>query len=287
MPARGKEDIMQLGICSYSFHRLLAAGKLDIFKFITDCRELGCTQLDPWNGHFVELKAGDVAIQEGRATHQSGSLSPAEQDYVARVRQAGDAVGLPFGSLAMDGAHIYESDPQKRAANRECAYRWIEIARRLGARQIRVDPARTDEFTPEILRIIIEGYHDLIARARRFGIEILIENHMGLSAVPDNVIRILESVDGLGFLYDTHNWKPELREEGRRRCARYASYTHIKTFEFDQTGSDPSADIESAIKQLLDAGYSGTWGIESCPRDDDEYAGARKTIALIRRVVEK
>ena len=30
---------MELAICSYSFHRALAAGKQDIFRYIADCRE--------------------------------------------------------------------------------------------------------------------------------------------------------------------------------------------------------------------------------------------------------
>ena len=53
---------MKLGICSYSFHRLLAAGRQDIFQFIKDCKRLGCTQLDPWNGHLPALRAADKAL---------------------------------------------------------------------------------------------------------------------------------------------------------------------------------------------------------------------------------
>jgi len=34
---------------------------------------------------------------------------------------------------------------------------------------------------------------------------------------------------------------------------------------------------------LLDAGYDGPWGIESVPRELDEYESVRRTIALIRR----
>ena len=52
---------MELSICSYSFHRLLAAGKQDIVRYIADCKELGCTQLDPWNGHLsIDATADDL-----------------------------------------------------------------------------------------------------------------------------------------------------------------------------------------------------------------------------------
>ena len=50
------EEIMKLSIASYSFHRTLAAGNHDMFKYITDCKELGATQLEPWNGHLTPLK---------------------------------------------------------------------------------------------------------------------------------------------------------------------------------------------------------------------------------------
>ena len=61
--------------------------------------------------------------------------------------------------------------------------------------------------------------------------------------------------------------------------------THIKTFAWDAQGNETEADIPTAIKHLLDAGYKGVWGIESCPKDGDEYGGVRKTIALINRLV--
>ena len=55
MHSRG-EVLADISICSYSFHRLLAAGKQDIFRYITDCKELGCTGLDAWNGfYFPEI----------------------------------------------------------------------------------------------------------------------------------------------------------------------------------------------------------------------------------------
>ena len=96
----------------------------------------------------------------------------------------------------------------------------------------------------------------------------------------------MENTEGLGLLYDTHNWKPELRDEGRERCAKYARAVHIKTFTWDEQGNETSgANVERAIELLQQAGYSGAWGIESVPREVDEMTGARNTIALIKRCV--
>jgi len=77
-----------------------------------------------------------------------------------------------------------------------------------------------------------------------------------------------------------------MRERGWQMCARYAAATHIKTSSFDDQGYEPSVDIPKAMHILVDAGYDGCWGIESCPRNGDEYEGVKKTIALIKRVLD-
>jgi sugar phosphate isomerase/epimerase len=280
---------MELGICSYSFHRLLAAGKQDVFRYITDCRELGCTQLNPWNAHLTALKEGDSVLRAGDNPHESHTLlvSAADEDYIEKVEEAADVSGLPWGTLAVDGAHIYEPTEDARRANRQRAYRWIDIAGKLGFEQVRIDAGGPEEMPDEAFRIIVEGYNDLIARAGPLGVQILFENHWGPSVVPANVIKLCESVEGLGLLLDTHNWKPELRDQGRRECAKYAAATHVKTFEWDAAGNEVSGTRpDEAIQILLDAGYSCVWGVESVPKDGDEYAGARRTIDLIRRYVE-
>ncbi len=271
---------MDIGICSYSFHRQLAAGKQDIFGFINACKELGCTQLDPWNAHLTVIRQADA-----QPSPDSG-VSAEENDYLARVEAAADESGLPWGTLAVDGAHIYDADEAVRAANRARAYRWLEVADRLGCEQVRIDAGGPEEMDDAAFKVIVEGYNDLIARAKDKGIEILTENHFGPSRIPANVERMMQEIKGLGFLYDTHNWKPELLEEGRQRTAKYATATHVKTFTWDAAGNETGgAKPDDAIRLLLDDGYAGAWGVESVPADGDEVEGARKTIALIRRLV--
>ena len=265
---------MEIGICSYSFHRALAAGQHDIGRFISDCKALGCTQLDPWNGHLKPL--------EGATAH----LSFKDEEYLDEIEKAADVSGLPWGTLAVDGCHIYEPGEAARAANRAKAYRWIDIAGKLGFEQIRIDAGGPEEMPDDAFRIIVDGYNDLIARAKPLGVQVIMENHFGPSKIPDNVVKICESIDGLGLLYDTHNWKDELRDEGRRKCAKFAAACHIKTFSWDAAGNETSGEKpEEAIRILLDSGYAGVWGVESVPTDGNEYAGCQKTIDLIRKHV--
>ncbi|NIA15353.1 MAG: hypothetical protein GWP08_14885 [Nitrospiraceae bacterium] len=135
----------------------------------------------------------------------------------------------------------------------------------------------------DVFETIVQGYTGLVARAGEKGIEILMENHWGPSVVPANVVRIIEAVEGLGLLFDSHNWAPGMQEEGWKTCAKYARSTHFKTFSFDEDGNEPTVDIPAVVRLLAAEGYDGCWGVESCPENGDEYGAVEKTIALIRR----
>ena len=158
---------MRFSICSYSFHRTAAAGDMDIFKYIDWNKEHGFSQLDPWMKH-MELGYEDDA-------------------YIAKVKAAGDAAGLPFGCVAVDGGHIYEPTAEKRAANRKVAKRWIDICQQLDAEQVRIDAGGREETLDQIFDIVVEGYNELVAYARARGVE-LKGLHVGKSSIRSTLL---------------------------------------------------------------------------------------------------
>jgi len=253
---------MQIGICSYSFHRLLEAGKQDLFQYIQDCQRLGCTQLDPWNEHFAAI----------------------DDAYIAKVKEAARRVELTFGLIAVDGGHVCEPTAEARATKRKNAYRWIDIARQLGARQIRLDAGGTAAMPQEEFDIIVEGFADLKKRCGEAGVELVMENHFGSSTIPDNVVRIIEAAK-IGLLLDSFNWAKGKEAEGWIKCAKYAKACHIKAFAFADDGEELTTNVGAFVKLMKKAGYRGAWGVESVPIDGDEMGAASKTIALIRRHV--
>jgi len=250
----------QIGICSYSFHRLLEAGKQDMFAYITDCKRLGCTQLDPWNEHFAST----------------------DDSYIAKVKEAGKRAELPFGLIAVDGGHIYEPTAEARAARRKTAYHWIEIARKLAARQIRLDAGGTAAMPPEEFEIIVAGFEDLKAKCRDAGLELVMENHFGASVIPDNVVRICEQT-GIGLLLDSFNWAKGKEAEGWIKCAKFARACHIKAFAFNDEGEELTINVGSFVRWMKKSGYRGPWAVESVPIDGDEMGAAARTIALIKK----
>jgi hypothetical protein len=281
---------LAISICSYSFHQLLASGRQDMFRYIRDCKELGCTQLDPWMAHLEPIQAACSEVRKVPYPERAMSfLTSEEVGYLAAVRRAGDEVGLPFGCLAVDGAHMYERELSARAANRAVAYRWLDVAAILGCSQVRIDTGGTHEMPDEQFAIIVQGYKDVVARAAERKLTVIMENHWGASQIPANCVRVLNAVPGLGLLWDSFNFHPHrdipARKSGREVLAPYAALSHIKTFAFDAQGDEPYEDIPHALACLKAANYHGTLGIESCPPEgQDEIEAVRKTIALLKKL---
>ncbi len=256
----------KFSICSYSFRRSFESGEVEYRDYVEFNRIHGFSQLDPWMKH-VEPALDD-------------------RSWLADAKRMAEDAGLPYGCIAVDGGHIYETTAAERLERRETAYRWLDVAESLSASQMRIDTGGPEELTDEIFGTIVDGYNDLIPRAQAAGVEIVVENHWGPTKYPENTVRLLEEVDGLGLLFDTNNWAEGMQERAWQMCARYARLTHFKTFSFDSQGNDPSVDLHKALSILLENNYDGVWGIESTPADGDEKGASVKTRDLIRRALD-
>jgi sugar phosphate isomerase/epimerase len=273
---------MKLGICSFAFHRTWAAGTMDFPGLIQACKDLGCTQLDPWNAHLNEPTKGEDTVRAGR-NPQDARLGTPSDEYVDVLVEQVKAGGLPVGCVAVDGGHIYEAEADKRALNNERAHRWIDISGKLGATHMRIDAGGPEDMPEPILAEIVAGYRDLIDHAKQFGIRVLVENHWGPTVIPENVNRLLDAVDGLGLLFDTNNWKKERQHDAWRMCSARSEVVHVKTFAINDDLIDPEIDLTEAFSLLRQHGFNGIWCVESVPRDGEEIAAARRTLDLIRR----
>lgn len=245
--------------------------------YIRDCKTLGVTHLEPWNGHFAApgTEPGQPPLLD----------NPRGLEYLQTIKEVAASATLPFGCIAVDGAHIYEADETQRLANKLRASQWLEVAAYLGAAQLRIDAGYRGEVWPDdVFNLIVKGYQELIAEARAKGLEVVIENHWGPSQYPEQLEKLLKAVPELGLLFDTNNWAKGTQQQGWRLCP-YAKAVHIKTFSFNEAGEDPSVNLREAITLLYENNYSGVWGVESVPEDGDEMGAAQKTLALIRRVL--
>jgi len=87
------------------------------------------------------------------------------------------------------------------------------------------------------------------------------------------------NLPSFGVLMHLGHWENAPIEEGDRRIAKWAMHTHV-----DQRTTETR--LESAMQILLDAGYTGCWGVEH-HTGSNEYAEAAVQVATVRRAVSR
>ena len=127
--------------------------------------------------------------------------------------------------------------------------------------------------------------------AKSFGINIIVENHGGLSSNGAWLAEVIRQVDHsyCGTLPDFGNFRISDGEwydryQGVQELMPYARAVSAKSNEFDSEGNEIHTDYYKMMKIVLDAGYNGYVGIEYEGNALEEMEGIRATKNLLERV---
>lgn len=159
----------------------------------------------------------------------------------------------------------------------------MEIAAFLGTRVIRINTGTEDKSNKSIPRVI-ETFKKLLPTAEKFNLQMALENHGGISASSDNILRIIKEINSnfFGSCPDFGNFPSETRYEDLKKVAPFALHVHAKSYEFDKSGNETAIDYEKCIRILHDAGYDGYLSVEFEGKGD-QMEGLKKTLNLIRK----
>ena len=255
---------MKISIASFSFHGLIGAGMMDVFGYLETCKyRYHLDAADIWNG----LMGPDekVYLQEG---------------FLKKVKEALAERDMVLANYHPDGCHVWEDDPNAREKNYQSALAHLRAARFLGAKTVRIDAGgKGHTWTAEQFDHIVSRFREYAQMGSDGGFRVGPESHWGPELVPDNMERLARAVDhpGFGILMHIGHWQEAPEEEGDRRLAPWAIHTHVDA-RITRTRLDP------AMRRLLDAGYSGYWGVEHHSAKN-EYAEVAYQLAEVRRVL--
>jgi sugar phosphate isomerase/epimerase len=145
--------------------------------------------------------------------------------------------------------------------------KWIDAAQYLGCHAIRTN-CRGSQVAQKVskeesLKWAAESYNLLLDYAVKAKIQVVIENHGGLSNDPDWMVALMQEVDNLYF-----GTYPDWREPSKE----FDNYQYLqKTLPYAKGMSyrnQPTEELTAKmIKLSRDAGYRGWYGIESSGRD--------------------
>ncbi|MBI3941445.1 MAG: sugar phosphate isomerase/epimerase [Chloroflexi bacterium] len=212
-----------------------------------------------------------------------------EQTYLDQLLRNAEGQGVSMLNIAVDNqGNLSSPDAGERNQAVENHKRWLDAAAVLGCTAIRGNTGGRDHPHPaDLIGYCIDSFGALAEYASSLNLVMMIENHGGVSADPDNIIAIMEGTKSpfLKSLPDFGNWPdPAKRYENLAKVAPYAHAVHVKTYDFSAEGEEISFSVERCVKIILESGYTNPMGIEYEGKSDD-HEGVIRSIALVGKAL--
>lgn len=269
------EPLFRISLAEWSLHRSLGTGELTNLDFPAVARtEYGVEAVEYVNSFF-----NDKATDRG---------------YLTDLRRRAEDAGVRSLLIMCDGEGAIgdPSDAGRRQAV-ENHYRWVDAAEFLGCHSIRVN-AQSQGSPDEQRTLAADGLRRLTEFAAERGVNVIVENHGGLSSNGAWLASVIEAVGHprCGTLPDFGNFRIAEDESydryrGVAELMPYAKAVSAKSNAFDASGEERQTDFLRMLRVVLDAGYRGYVGIEYEGSELSEPDGIRATKALLERVRER
>jgi sugar phosphate isomerase/epimerase len=204
-----------------------------------------------------------------------------------RANDAGVSSVLIMCDLEGDLGH---PDKKERTIAVRNHYQWVEAAALLGCHAIRVN-AKSAGTWQEQIELAAEGLSQLADYAEKYNINVLVENHGGLSSDPKWLTSVMKAADHkyVGTLPDFGNFKISESEHydyyrGIEELMPYARAVSAKSIDFNSQGIHTTFDYERVMRIVADSGYRGFVGIEYEGEHLSEQRGIEYTLAQLKDI---
>ena len=261
-----------ISLAEWSLHKMLQAGELDNLEFPKLTKEeFGIDAVEYVNSFFKD-KAENTA-------------------YLDDLKQRCNDLGVKSLLIMVDGeGDLGHADEAERIKAVENHYRWLSAAKHLGCHSIRVNAASSGSYDEQMERAA-NGLRRLAEKGTEFDLNVIVENHGGLSSNGEWLAGVIKKVDlpNCGTLPDFGNFRINGEEtydryKGVAELMPYAKAVSAKSHDFDADGNETNTDYERMMQIVLDSGYDGYVGIEYEGRGLSEVEGVKATKKLLERI---
>lgn len=207
-----------------------------------------------------------------------------EESYLDQIRQAAKDNGIRIAALICEGNLATDDESARKKQIEENAVK-MRAAAYIGAPVVRFNLGRMEDpdkdGTVGVERVT-DAFQQLLPLAKELNVKMTIENHGGVSARADYVLRIIKDTDPkwVGSCLDFKNWPKDVLYEENAKLAPYAYHVHAKSHSFTPDGEEVDVDYARLLKILRDAKYKGAISIEF-EGEGDPIEGVKKTRDLI------
>jgi L-ribulose-5-phosphate 3-epimerase len=273
--ARNQSLPFRISLAQWSLHRTLRAGELDHLDFARVTRQdFGLEAIEYVNSFFKD-RARDA-------------------EYLAEMNRRAADNGVFQHLIMCDGeGRLGDPDAAARRQAVENHHKWVEAARTLGCTTIRVNAASAGSWEEQV-KLAADGLRQLSEFGDTMGMNVIVENHGGLSSNGRWLAEVMRTVDhprcgtlpdfgnfnlGDGTTYDKYQGVAELMP--------FAKAVSAKSHDFDEAGNETNIDYRRMMKIVIDAGYNSWVGIEYEGDRLSERDGITATLRLLERVREE
>src|SRR5690606_18192673 len=261
-----KKTWFDISLAEWSLHKTLFKGDLK-------------------NIDFPELAAKKFGIYGVEYVNQFFKDKAKDMTYLKDLNNRAKDNGVTNVLIMIDGeGNLGDEDNAKRAKAVENHYKWIDAASFLGCKSIRVNAAGNGD--PEDVKSrVIESLSTLAEYGRKDKINVIVENHGGISSHGDWLADGLKKVNkkNCGSLPDFGNFYEYDRYQGVSDLMPFAKGVSAKSHDFDANGNETQIDYERMMKIVKEAGFKGYIGIEYEGSKLSEVDGILATKKLLER----
>lgn len=269
------KPLFQISLAQWSLHKALFAKQLD-------------------NLDFAKTTKQDFGINAVEYVNQFFKDKAKDKTYLGEMLKRTKDLGVENRLIMCDGeGNLGDPDAAKRQQAVENHFKWVEAAKFLGCKMIRVNAASRGTFE-EQQKLAAEGLRKLTEFAAPHKIAVVVENHGGLSSNGQWLAGVMKLVNhkNCGTLPDFGNFRVSREEEydrykGVAELMPYAKAVSAKTHDFDEQGNETQIDYRRMVKLVLDAKYNSFFGIEYEGSKLSEPDGIRATKKLLEKVREE
>ncbi|MFN7803774.1 MAG: sugar phosphate isomerase/epimerase family protein [Planctomycetaceae bacterium] len=266
------KPLFEISLAEWSLHKTLFGGKLDNLDFAKTAKEQFGIHAVEFVNQFFKDKAKNA-------------------DYLAELKKRAGDLGVKLLLIMIDGeGALGDASLAKRNQAVENHFKWVEAAKALGCHSIRVNAASGGSYEDQVHRAA-DGLRALTEFAAPHDINVIVENHGGLSSNGEWLSSVIKKVDHkrCGTLPDFGNFnlgdgKQYDRYKGVTELMPFAKAVSAKSHDFNEAGDEIHTDYRKMMKIVLDHGYHGHVGIEYEGGKIGEAEGILATKKLLEKV---
>jgi len=260
-------QLFKISLAQWSNHRALKGGKMTNLEWPEYTKKTYDIHALEYVNQFFKDKAKDLK-------------------YLGELKKRVTDLGMTNVLIMIDGeGHIGADSQEKRQQTVDNHKKWVEAAKFLGCHSIRVNSHGEGKDDATKATNCVQGLSALSTFAKDHKINVIVENHGGLSSNGTWMAKVLADVglDNCGSLPDFGNFHGYDRYQGMEDLMPFAKGVSAKSHDFDENGEETKSDFTKMLSIMLKHKYHGYVGVEYEGRKLSEDEGIKATKALLEK----